>query len=249
METNQKVLNPERPACSQGNFYKPITNAIGPGMNERIQKLRKISFETEPSLSIERALIQTQFYKENFGKYSIPVLRALNFLEICTQKTIYLGEGCFWCTEAFFQRVNGVISVESGYGGGFVENPTYEQVCDKNTGHVELAKVVFDPAVVSIDEILEIFWKTHDPTTLDQQGNDIGTQYRSAIFATNNEQILLAEDLIKKIDALGVLKSKITTEVNTFNSFFSAEENHQKYLKKFPDGYSCHFIRDINFSF
>jgi len=92
METNQKVLNPERPASSQGNFYKPITNAIGPGMNERIQKLRKISFETEPSLSIERALIQTQFYKENFGKYSIPVLRALNFLEICTQKTIYLGE-------------------------------------------------------------------------------------------------------------------------------------------------------------
>jgi len=92
METNQKVLNPERPACSQGNFYKPITNAIGPGMNERIQKLRKISFETEASLSIERALIQTQFYKENYGKYSIPVLRALNFLEICTQKTIYLGE-------------------------------------------------------------------------------------------------------------------------------------------------------------
>ena len=92
MEANQKVLKPERPASSQGNFYRPISNAIGPGMNERIQKLRKISFETEPSLSIERALIQTQFYKENFGKYSIPVLRALNFLEICTQKTIYLGE-------------------------------------------------------------------------------------------------------------------------------------------------------------
>lgn len=93
METNQKVLKPERPASAQGNFYQPITNAIGPGMNERIQKLRKISFETEPSLSIERALIQTQFYKENFGKYSTPVLRALNFLEICKQKTIYLGEG------------------------------------------------------------------------------------------------------------------------------------------------------------
>lgn len=93
METNQNVLSPERPASAQGNFYKPITNSIGPGMNERIQKLRKISFETEPSLSIERALIQTQFYKENFGKYSTPVLRALNFLEICRQKTIYLGEG------------------------------------------------------------------------------------------------------------------------------------------------------------
>ena len=93
METNQKVLNPERPASAQGNFYQPIINSIGPGMNERIQKLRKISFETEPSLSIERALIQTNFYKENFGKYSIPVLRALNFLEICKQKEIYLGQG------------------------------------------------------------------------------------------------------------------------------------------------------------
>ena len=93
MEANQKVLKPERPASSQGNFYRPINNTIGPGMNERIQKLRKISFETEPSLSIERALIQTHFYKENFGKYSIPVLRALNFLEICKQKEIYLGQG------------------------------------------------------------------------------------------------------------------------------------------------------------
>ena len=93
METNQNVLSPERPASAQGNFYKPITNSIGPGMNERIQKLRKISFEAEPSLSIERALIETQFYKVNFGKYSTSVLRALNFLEICKQKTIYLGEG------------------------------------------------------------------------------------------------------------------------------------------------------------
>jgi methionine-S-sulfoxide reductase len=103
--------------------------------------------------------------------------------------------------------------------------------------------------ILTFKDLLIFFFKIHDPTTLNQQGNDIGTQYRSAIFVTNNEQILLAEDLIKKIDASGVLKSKITTEVNTFNSFFSAEENHQKYLKKFPDGYSCHFIRDINLSF
>ena len=108
--------------------------------------------------------------------------------------------------------------------------------------------IVFDSDILSFKDLLIFFFKIHDPTTLNQQGNDIGTQYRSAIFATNNEQILLAEDLIKKIDASGVLKRKITTEVNTFNSFFSAEENHQKYLKKFPDGYSCHFIRDINLS-
>ena len=93
------------------------------------------------------------------------------------------------------------------------------------------------------------FFKMHDPTTLNQQGNDLGTQYRSAIFATNNEQIMMAEDLIKKIDASGALSRKITTEVNTFSSFFPAEENHQKYLKKYPDGYSCHFLRDINWVF
>ena len=104
--------------------------------------------------------------------------------------TATFGEGCFWCTEAFFQRLKGVKEVISGYGGGFIENPTYEQVCDKNTGHIELARIVFDPKEISYDELLEVFWKTHDPTTMDQQGNDIGPQYRSAIYFHNAEQNL-----------------------------------------------------------
>lgn len=105
---------------------------------------------------------------------------------------------------------------------------------------------MFDSEVLSFTDLLRFFFKIHNPTTLNQQGNDIGTQYRSAIFSTTSEQVFLAEDLIKKIDASGVLRHKITTEVNTFNSFFPAEENHQKYIEKYPDGYSCHFIRDIN---
>ena len=108
-------------------------------------------------------------------------------------------------------------------------------------------KVDFNSDVLSFTDLLVFFFKIHDPTTLNQQGNDIGTQYRSAIFGTSDEQILLAEDLIKKIDASGVFKNKITTEVNSFNSFFPAEDNHQKYLQKYPDGYTCHFLRDINF--
>jgi len=164
-------------------------------------------------------------------------------------ETVYLAGGCYWGFEDHLSKIPGVVDTTVGFSGGHVKNVCYREVTTGTTGHAETVKVVFDSDILSFKDLLLFFFKIHDPTTLNQQGNDIGTQYRSAIFATNNEQILLAEDLIKKIDALGVLKSKITTEVNTFNSFFSAEENHQKYLKKFPDGYSCYFIRDINFSF
>ena len=163
-------------------------------------------------------------------------------------ETVYLAGGCYWGLEDLLSKIPGVVDTTVGFSGGHVKNVCYREVTTGTTGHAETVKVVFDSDILSFKDLLLFFFKIHDPTTLNQQGNDIGTQYRSAIFATNNEQILLAEDLIKKIDALGVLKSKITTEVNTFNSFFSAEENHQKYLKKFPDGYSCHFISDINLS-
>jgi len=163
-------------------------------------------------------------------------------------ETVYLAGGCYWGFEDLLSKIPGVVDTTVGFSGGHVKNVCYREVTTGTTGHAETVKVVFDSDILSFKDLLLFFFKIHDPTTLNQQGNDIGTQYRSAIFVTNNEQILLAEDLIKKIDASGVLKSKITTEVNTFNSFFSAEENHQKYLKKFPDGYSCHFIRDINLS-
>jgi peptide-methionine (S)-S-oxide reductase len=163
-------------------------------------------------------------------------------------ETVYLAGGCYWGLEELLSKISGVVDTSVGFSGGHVKNVCYREVTTGTTGHAETVKVVFDSDILSFKELLLFFFKMHDPTTLNQQGNDIGTQYRSAIFATNNEQILLAEDLIKKIDASGVLAGKISTEVNRFNSFFLAEENHQKYLKKHPDGYSCHFLRDINWA-
>ena len=163
-------------------------------------------------------------------------------------ETVYLAGGCYWGLEELLSKISGVVDTSVGFSGGHVKNVCYREVTTGTTGHAETVKVVFDSDILSFKELLLFFFKMHDPTTLNQQGHDTGTQYRSAIFATNNEQILLAEDLIKKIDASGVLAGKISTEVNRFNSFFSAEENHQKYLKKHPNGYSCHFLRDINWA-
>jgi len=165
-----------------------------------------------------------------------------------TIETVYLAGGCYWGLEDLLSEIPGVVDTAVGFSGGHVKNVCYREVTTGTTGHAETVKVIFDPNILSFKDLLLFFFKIHDPTTLNQQGNDIGTQYRSAIFATNNDQLLLAEDLIKKIDASGLLKSKITTEVNSFSSFFPAEENHQKYLKKYPDGYSCHFLRDINWA-
>ena len=165
-----------------------------------------------------------------------------------TIEIVYLAGGCYWGLEDLLRKIPGVVETAVGFSGGHVKNVCYREVSTGTTGHTETVKVIFDTDILSFTDLLVFFFKIHDPTTLNQQGNDIGTQYRSAIFVTTNEQVFLAEDLIKKIDALGVLRYKIITEVNTFNSFFPAEENHQKYLEKYPDGYTCHFIRDINFT-
>jgi methionine-S-sulfoxide reductase len=165
-----------------------------------------------------------------------------------TNETVYLAGGCYWGLEDLLSEIPGVVDTAVGFSGGHVKNVCYREVSTGTTGHAETVKVVFDTDILSFKDLLLFFFKMHDPTTLNQQGNDVGTQYRSAIFVTNNEQIMMAEDLIKKIDVSGALSRKITTEVNSFSSFFPAEENHQKYLKKYPDGYSCHFLRDINWT-
>jgi peptide-methionine (S)-S-oxide reductase len=165
-----------------------------------------------------------------------------------TIETVYLAGGCYWGLEDLLRKIPGVIETVVGFSGGHVKNVCYREVSTGTTGHAETVKVIFDTDILSFIDLLIFFFKIHNPTTLNQQGNDIGTQYRSAIFVTTNEQVFLAENLIKKIDASGVLRHKIITEVNTFSSFFPAEENHQKYLEKYPDGYTCHFIRDINFT-
>jgi methionine-S-sulfoxide reductase len=163
-----------------------------------------------------------------------------------TIETVYLAGGCYWGLEDLLRKIPGVVETAVGFSGGHVKNVCYREVTTGTTGHAETVKVMFDIEVLSFTDLLRFFFKIHNPTTPNQQGNDIGTQYRSAIFSTTSEQVFLVEDLIKQIDASGVLGHKITTEVNTFNSFFPAEENHQKYIEKYPDGYSCHFIRDIN---
>jgi len=160
-----------------------------------------------------------------------------------TIETVYLAGGCYWGLEDLLSKIPGVIDTKVGFSGGHVKNVCYREVTTGTTGHAETVKVDLDTKILSFKDLLIFFFKIHDPTTLNQQGNDIGTQYRSAIFATTNEQILQAEDLMKKIDVSGILKKKITTEVISFTSFYPAEESHQKYIQKYPDGYTCHILK------
>jgi peptide-methionine (S)-S-oxide reductase len=152
------------------------------------------------------------------------------------------GAGCFWCVEAVFQRLNGVEKVVSGYCGGTVENPTYKQICTGTTGHAEVCQVVYDKTKVSYAELLEVFWQTHDPTTLNRQGNDVGTQYRSAIFYHNEEQKTLAEKYKKELDASGAFNKPIVTEITPIPTFYSAEDYHQNYYNQNQNQGYCMFV-------
>lgn len=156
--------------------------------------------------------------------------------------TAYFAEGCFWCTEAFFQRLKGVYSVKSGYGGGHVENPTYEQVCDKKTGHAEVLKIEYNPHVISYDELLEVFWETHDPTTPNKQGNDVGPQYRSAIFYLTEEEKNKALNYKASLDKSGAFSNPIITEIVPFKNFYAAEDYHQNYYNDHPTQGYCSFV-------
>ncbi|MGA9995751.1 MAG: peptide-methionine (S)-S-oxide reductase MsrA [Pyrinomonadaceae bacterium] len=153
-----------------------------------------------------------------------------------------LAGGCFWCLEAVYDDLRGVLSVESGYAGGNVPDPSYEQVCAGTTGHAEVVQVTFDPQVVSFKEILEVFFTIHDPTTLNRQGADIGTQYRSAIFYHSPEQKEIAEQTIAELEAAGVWDSKIVTEVVPLSEFFPAEDYHQDYFQKNPNQPYCQVV-------
>jgi peptide-methionine (S)-S-oxide reductase len=139
--------------------------------------------------------------------------------------------GCFWCTEAIFQELKGVIKVTPGYAGGHKENPTYEEVCDGNTGHTEVAQIVFDPNLISYAELLEVFFKVHDPTTLNRQGNDVGYQYRSVIFYHNDEQKKLAQYYKQKLNEEKVYNNLIVTAIEPFTNFYLAEDYHKNYYK------------------
>ncbi|MBN8750709.1 Peptide methionine sulfoxide reductase MsrA/MsrB [Xylophilus ampelinus] len=158
-------------------------------------------------------------------------------------ETIVLGGGCFWCTEAVFDRVDGIVDVESGYSNGQVRNPSYEQVCTGQTGHNEVVKLQFDPARISLREILEIFFVVHDPTTLNRQGNDVGTQYRSGIYTTTDAQQATAREVIAELATNQVYRgAPIVTEVAPLSNYWPAEDYHQDYFAKHPNQGYCAFV-------
>ncbi|UCC58115.1 MAG: peptide-methionine (S)-S-oxide reductase MsrA [Candidatus Bathyarchaeum sp.] len=160
-----------------------------------------------------------------------------NCLEVAT-----LSSGCFWCTEAVFQEIKGVVKVEPGYSGGSMLNPTYEQVSTGTTGHAEAVQILFDPIIISFREVLKIFFATHDPTTLNRQGADVGHQYRSAIFYHNEEQKAIAEEVIEELTSEKIFNSPIVTEVVPFKAFYKAEDYHRDYFKKHPQQPYCRVV-------
>ncbi|MDE3142549.1 MAG: peptide-methionine (S)-S-oxide reductase MsrA [Bacteroidota bacterium] len=196
---------------------------------------------------MQRILIICLFAITNLVSCAQPQIKTKNMSNTAIPaglktETATFGEGCFWCTESFFQRLEGVLQVKSGYGGGFVENPTYEQVCDKTTGHVELAQIIYDPSKISYDELLEVFWKTHDPTTMNQQGNDVGPQYRSVIFYHNQEQKEKAEKYKAALQKSGAWDKPIVTAIEPFKNFYPAENYHQNYYNDNQNQAYCRFV-------
>ena len=163
-------------------------------------------------------------------------------------EVVTLASGCFWCTEAVFKRVNGVISAVSGYSGGSVDNPSYDQVCSGRTGHAEAVQVKFDPKIISLEQILEIFWYTHDPTTLNRQGNDVGTQYRSAVFYNSQSQKDIALKIKNDLESKKVYPNPIVTEITPIKNFYHAEEYHKDYYDNNKTVPYCSYVIDPKIS-
>lgn len=157
-------------------------------------------------------------------------------------ETATFGTGCFWCSEAVFSRVEGVEAVEPGYSGGTTKNPTYEQVCSGTTGHAEVVRVKFDPAKISYEELLDLFWQIHDPTTLNRQGADVGTQYRSVIFYHSEDQRKTAEASMKAAQASGKFKDPIVTQLVAAPAFYPAEDYHRDYYRRNPGNLYCRIV-------
>lgn len=195
---------------------------------------------------------------KNFLSLSIIVF-SISFSVSCTSKqdkkikesqpiyfknmdTVTFGAGCFWCVEAQFKLLNGVISVESGFSGGNIKNPSYKEVCMGTTGHAEVCQVTYDPSIISYDELLAAFWQTHDPTQLNRQGNDIGTQYRSVIYYHNEKQKQLAEKYKAELNASGAWDKPVVTEISPFTVFYKAEDYHQDYFELNGSQPYCQYV-------
>jgi peptide-methionine (S)-S-oxide reductase len=169
-------------------------------------------------------------------------LSAANTSTVQKVDTATFGNGCFWCTEAVFQQLEGVLKATSGYTGGHVKNPTYKEVCSGETGHAEALQIVYDPAKITFDDLLEVFWQTHDPTTLNRQGNDVGTQYRSAVFYHNEEQKSKAEKYKAELTKSGAWENPVVTEIVPAQLFYKAEDYHQNYYNENGSQPYCYFV-------
>jgi len=161
-----------------------------------------------------------------------------------SREVAIVAAGCFWGVEEIYRGIDGVVDTEVGYTGGDLDDPTYPDVIRGDTGHAEAIRITFDPDIVSYEEILEYFYRLHDPTTENRQGNDRGPQYRSAIFYSGDEQKAVAERVTRRVDSSGKWRDPVVTEIVPAGTFYPAEEYHQDYLQKHPGGYSCHFLRD-----
>jgi len=191
-----------------------------------------------------------QMASQGYGAYLAPFERAgrvKSSADSARRETAILAGGCFWGMEELIREIPGVVSTDVGYTGGTTENATYTQVKTGTTGHAESVRIVFDPERLSYETLLHWFFRMHDPTTKNRQGNDIGTQYRSAIFYTTDEQKRVAEEVKAKVDASGKWQRPVVTEIVPASDFWTAEEYHQDYLEKNPGGYTCHFVRDFDF--
>ncbi len=216
---------------------------------------KRTLFELTPLFSIIAIFLSFAFFspscaqQENPNK-SMALSSSLTNSPASTEKTdpnlkldtATFGTGCFWCTEAIFQQLKGVKKATSGYSGGHVINPSYKEVCEGTTGHAECIQVVYDPAQISFEELLEVFWQAHDPTTLNRQGNDVGPQYRSAIFYHNEQQKEKAEHYKKELNDKKVFDSPVVTEISPASKFYVAEEYHQNYYNNNSDQPYCYFV-------
>ncbi len=207
----------------------------GPGKNGLRYCINSASLKFIPVEQMDQA---------GYGDY-LPPFVAAGVVKPVTHETAILAGGCFWGMEEIIRQIPGVIKTTVGYSGGKTANPTYEEVCTGGTGHAESIEVVFDPAKLSYEELLRYFFRMHDPTTLNRQHNDVGTQYRSAIFYTSPQQKQTAEKVKAEYDKSGKFNRPITTEITQAGKFYSAEDYHQKYLVKHPGGYTCHVLRDL----
>lgn len=183
---------------------------------------------------ISLTLINTSIYSQNKER-----VKPMNNHKI---ETVTFGSGCFWCTEAVFQQLKGVIKVTPGYSGGARANPTYEQVSSGASGHAEVSQIEFDPGIITFDELLEVFWKSHDPTTLNRQGADVGTQYRSAIFFHNQQQKEIAEQYKKKLNEAHAFNKPVVTEIVPFKAFYPAEDYHVNYYNNNKNAPYCTYV-------